>query len=248
LIRLREQGTIRARRLETAQAGLGPAAVAGLQSAVCCTTIKAITPAETIVRTLFLASAMLALLACGETSAQAQLPSPSSSDAAGTPTACPALLKQRFNRLQDDAPQDLCNYAGKVVLVVNTASYCGFTGQYEGLEKLHATYAPKGLVVLGFPSNDFGGQEPGDSKQIADFCYNTYGVKFPMFAKSSVRGKEANPLHARLAEITGTAPKWNFHKYLIDRNGKVVDNYSSLTAPDDRKLVSAIEKALAQKM
>ena len=163
------------------------------------------------------------------------------------PASCPRLLDQRFNRLQDDAPQDLCKYAGKVLLVVNTASYCGFTSQYEGLEALYAKYAPKGLVVLGFPSNDFGGQEPGDSKQIADFCYNTYGVKFPMFSKSSVAGKNANPLHAKLAEITGTTPKWNFYKYLIGRDGKVIGSYSSLVTPDDKKLLGEIEKALAQK-
>lgn len=161
------------------------------------------------------------------------------------PSACPPILDQRFKRLQDEAPQHLCQYAGKAVLVVNTASYCGFTGQYEGLEALFAKYGPKGLVVLGFPSNDFGQQEPGDSKQIADFCFNTYGVKFPMFAKSSVAGKDANPLHAELAKITGTAPKWNFYKYLIDRNGKVVGSYSSRVAPDDRKLVGDIERALA---
>lgn len=161
-------------------------------------------------------------------------------------SACPPILDQRFKRLQDDAPQHLCQYAGKVVLVVNTASYCGFTGQYEGLEALFAKYSPKGLVVLGFPSNDFGKQEPGDSKQIADFCFNTYGVKFPMFAKSSVAGKDANPLHAELAKATGTTPKWNFYKYLIDRSGKVVGSYSSLVAPDDRRLVGDIERALAQ--
>lgn len=165
---------------------------------------------------------------------------------AQAPVACPPLLDHRFNRLQDEAPQHLCQYAGKVLLVVNTASYCGFTGQYEGLEALHEKYAPKGLVVLGFPSNDFGNQEPGDSRQIADFCFNTYGVKFPMFAKTSVRGKEANPLHAELAKMTGTTPKWNFYKYLIDRNGKVVDSYSSMVSPGDRKLVSDIEKALAR--
>lgn len=160
--------------------------------------------------------------------------------------ACPPLLNQRFNRLQDDAPQHLCQYAGKVVLVVNTASYCGFTGQYEGLEALHARYRPRGLVVLGFPSNDFGNQEPGGSKEIADFCFNTYGVKFPMFAKSAVSGQDANVLHAELAKITGSAPKWNFHKYLIDRSGRVVANYPSRVSPDDPRLVADIEKALAR--
>ena len=160
--------------------------------------------------------------------------------------SCPAILNRHFNRLQDDAPQDLCKYAGRVVLVVNTASYCGFTSQYEGLEQLYAKYSAQGLVVLGFPSNDFGSQEPGNSKQIADFCYNTYGVKFPMFAKSSVVGKDANPMHVELAKRTGTVPKWNFYKYLIDRKGNVVDSYSSLVTPSDTRLVGDIEKALAQ--
>jgi glutathione peroxidase len=160
------------------------------------------------------------------------------------PASCPAVLKHTFNRLQDDSPQDLCQYAGKVVLVVNTASYCGFTKQYDGLEKLYAKYAPRGLVVLGFPSNDFGKQEPGNSKEIADFCYNTYGVKFPMFAKSSVIGPDTNPLHSELTKITGNAPKWNFTKYLIDRNGKVLEYFPSKVTPQDPALVSKIEQAL----
>jgi glutathione peroxidase len=170
------------------------------------------------------------------------------SGAAAAQTACPATLQHTFARLQDEKPQSLCQYAGKVVLVVNTASYCGFTSQYEGLEALYARYASRGLVVLGFPSNDFGEQEPGNSKEIADFCYNTYGVKFPMFSKTSVTGPQANPLHAELARITGTAPKWNFHKYLIGRNGKVIANYPSKVTPSDKRLVEDIEKALAQKM
>ncbi len=164
--------------------------------------------------------------------------------AAPAGASCPALLKQNFKRLQDDAPQDLCQYAGKVVLVVNTASYCGFTKQYEGLEKLYAKYGSKGLVVLGFPSNDFGKQEPGTEKEIADFCYNTYGVKFPMFAKTSVTGPTANPLHAQLTKATGKEPKWNFTKYLIDRNGKVIEHYPSKVAPEDKELVGKIEQAL----
>jgi glutathione peroxidase len=109
--------------------------------------------------------------------------------------ACPALLNHRFNRLQDDAPQSLCQYAGRVLLVVNTASRCGYTPQYEGLEKLHARFASRGLVVLGFPANNFGAQEPGSNEQIAAFCFNTFGVRFPMFAKSDVIGPQANPLH-----------------------------------------------------
>ncbi|MGK5077465.1 glutathione peroxidase [Janthinobacterium sp. HLX7-2] len=164
---------------------------------------------------------------------------------AAAPAACPAILKQTFNRLQDEAPQNLCQYAGKVVLVVNTASYCGFTNQYEGLEALYAKYGSKGLVVLGFPSNDFGKQEPGNSKEIADFCYNTYGVKFPMFAKSVVSGPTPNPLYVDLIKQTGKTPAWNFHKYLIDRHGKVVDSFPSKVTPDDKKLVGAVERALA---
>ena len=168
------------------------------------------------------------------------------SGAAFAEAACPAVLNHTFNRLQDDAPQNLCLYSGKVALVVNTASYCGFTSQYEGLEALYAQYAQKGLVVLGFPSNDFGQQEPGSSKEIADFCYNTYGVKFPMFAKSSVSGKDTNVLYQELIKATGTTPKWNFYKYLIDRKGNIVAAYPSATTPSSSKLVADIEKALAE--
>jgi glutathione peroxidase len=164
--------------------------------------------------------------------------------AAPVVASCPALLKQTFNRLQDDAPQNLCQYAGKVILVVNTASYCGFTKQYEGLEKLYAKYGPKGLVILGFPSNDFGKQEPGNAKEIADLCYNTYGVKFPMFAKTVVSGDAPNPFHAQLIKATGKEPKWNFTKYLIDRNGKVIEHYPSKVTPEDKAIVSRIEQAL----
>lgn len=163
---------------------------------------------------------------------------------AGTaPAACPALLNQEFKRLQDEAPQNLCQYAGKVVLVVNTASYCGYTKQYEGLEKLYAKYGPRGLVVLGFPSNDFK-QEAESAKEIADLCYNTYGVKFPMFAKTVVSGPQANPLHAALAKGTGQAPKWNFTKYLIGRDGQIIAHFPSKVAPEDPQLVSRIEAAL----
>ncbi|RYH15598.1 MAG: glutathione peroxidase [Alcaligenaceae bacterium] len=158
--------------------------------------------------------------------------------------SCPATLQHTVPRLQDEKPQSLCQYSGKVVLVVNTASFCGFTGQYKGLEELYARYKDKGLVVLGFPSNDFS-QETGSNQQIADFCENTFGVKFPMFAKTSVKGAEASPLFRQLAELSGTAPRWNFHKYLLGRDGKLVDQYSSLTAPDSKNLVRAIEQQLA---
>lgn len=164
-----------------------------------------------------------------------------------TPGTCPAVLQQQFNRLQDGVPQNLCQYTGKVVLVVNTASYCGFTSQYEGLEALYAKYQARGLVVLGFPSNDFGKQEPGSSQEIADFCFNTYGVKFPMFSKSTVSGPGRNPLYGSLYKTTGKTPQWNFHKYLIDRSGNVVSSFPSATEPGDPHLVSAIEKALSQK-
>ncbi|MBB2920500.1 glutathione peroxidase [Cupriavidus alkaliphilus] len=187
--------------------------------------------------TLTLAAASAALLPAPLRAAD----KPATPVAAGT---CPASLNFTFPRLQDDAPQNLCQYAGKVVLVVNTASYCGFTPQYEGLEALYAKYNARGLVVLGFPSNDFS-QEPGSQKEIADFCYNTYGVKFPMLGKSHVRGSEANPMYALLAKQTGTAPKWNFYKYLIGRDGKVVASYGSRTAPDDKELVARIESLLA---
>ena len=164
--------------------------------------------------------------------------------AAAQATACPATLNHVFERLQDEAPQSLCQYSGKVLLVVNTASYCGFTPQYKGLEALYARYRDRGLVVLGFPSNDFS-QETGDNRQIADFCENTYGVKFPMFSKSVVRGPQANPLFQQLARATGRQPLWNFHKYLIARDGSVVNSYTSLTSPDSSSLVKDIEKQLA---
>jgi glutathione peroxidase len=159
--------------------------------------------------------------------------------------ACPASLNFRVKRLQDDAPQDLCQYAGRVVLVVNTASYCGYTHQYEGLEALYAKYRDKGLTVLGFPSNDFQ-QEPGNSKQIADFCYNTYGVKFPMFSKTAVVGASASPLYAWLATQTGQPPKWNFHKYLLDRTGRVAAVFPSSVEPNDPALIKRIDALLAE--
>ena len=157
---------------------------------------------------------------------------------------CSALLNHTFPRLQDESPQPLCQYQGRVLLVVNTASYCGFTPQYAGLEKLHAQYAARGLTVLGFPSADFGNQEKANNTDIADFCFNTYGVKFPMFAKSSVTGAAANPFFTALAKSTGQPPKWNFHKYLIDRDGKVVASFASDTTPLDKRVTSRIETLL----
>ena len=170
---------------------------------------------------------------------------PAPSTPAPNTAACPAILQHRFGRLQDEKPQDLCQYAGQVVLVVNTASYCGFTQQYKGLEELYRRYRERGFVVLGFPSNDFGQQEPGSNQQIAEFCENTFGVQFPMFVKSHVRGPQANPLFKQLVERTGTTPKWNFYKYLISRDGRTVLAYNSLTAPDSATLRRDIERLLS---
>ncbi|MDB5730747.1 MAG: Peroxiredoxin [Variovorax sp.] len=192
--------------------------------------------------------ALAALLLAWLPWAQGATPVPA--EAASAPSAaeaaagCPALLRHTFARLQDEKPQSLCQYAGKVVLVVNTASFCGFTKQYRGLDALDALYRSRGLVVLGFPSNDFA-QETGSNKEIADFCESTFGVKFPMFAKSSVRGNDANALFRQLAQQSGTTPKWNFYKYLIGRDGAVVASYSSLTAPEDRGFVHELERQLA---
>lgn len=162
-------------------------------------------------------------------------------------TACPALLQHTFPRLQDEKPQPLCQYAGKVLLVVNTASYCGFTGQYKSLEALNARYRDRGLVVLGFPSNDFGRQEPGSAQAIADFCENTFGVKFPMFSKTVVSGPGANAFFSQLGQITGEVPTWNFHKYLIDRQGQSVRSFPSAQDPAAPAFVQAVEKLLSQK-
>lgn len=161
-------------------------------------------------------------------------------------TSCPTLLNHTFPRLQDEKPQSLCQYSGKVILVVNTASYCGFTPQYKGLESLYSKYKDRGLVVLGFPSNDFA-QEKSSNQDIADFCENTFGVKFPMFTKTSVTGDSAVPFFKQLAQEPGQRPKWNFYKYLIGRDGKLVDSYNSMTSPESKSLVQAVEKSLALK-
>ncbi len=156
---------------------------------------------------------------------------------------CPALLDREALRLQDEKPQNLCQWAGKVVVVVNTASFCGYTPQYRSLEALNEKYRDRGLVVLGFPSNDFS-QEPGSSKEIADFCENTFGVKFPMFTKTTVSGAGASPLFVDLRQRTGQAPKWNFHKYVIGRDGQTVQSFGSSTDPQDRAFVQVVERLL----
>jgi glutathione peroxidase len=158
---------------------------------------------------------------------------------------CAPALDFEVRRLAGDETVRLCDaYGGKVVLMVNTASKCGFTGQYEGLEALYDKYRDRGLVVLGFPSNDFGNQEPGSEQQIQEFCRLTYSIEFPMFEKIHVKKGKADPLYQHLASQTGVYPKWNFYKYLIDREGKVVDYFSSITGPENKKLVQAIERLL----
>lgn len=167
---------------------------------------------------------------------------------AATPAlAGKALLDQNYRELAGKRVVNLQKaYAGQVLLVVNTASKCGFTPQYEALEAMHAKYKDRGFAVLGFPSNDFMGQEPGSEKQIQDFCKLTYGVKFPMFEKVHVKGNETTPFYRALAAATGEAPGWNFHKYLIDRNGKVVASFGSRTTPTDPAFVAQVEALIAK--
>ena len=187
-----------------------------------------------------LALALSLPLATGSLAQKAPVAAPASA------AACPPLLNHTAARLQDDKPQNLCQYAGKVLLVVNTASYCGFTSQFEGLEALNARYAARGLVVMGFPSGDFK-QEADDAKKTAEVCFNTYGVKFPMFATGPVRGAGAQPIFRQLAAATGQQPSWNFNKYLVGRDGKAVAHFGSMTGPTSGTITAAIEKALALK-
>ncbi len=159
---------------------------------------------------------------------------------------CGDLAAAKFRPLAGKETVDLCKvYGGKVLLVVNTASKCGYTPQYEGLEAMYAKYAERGFAVLGFPSNDFREQEPGTESEIRDFCTLTYGVKFPMFEKVHVKEGSAHPFYAGLAAASGGRyPSWNFYKYLIDRNGKVVADFPSKVTPDDADLVAKIEALL----
>lgn len=157
---------------------------------------------------------------------------------------CPASLDFKMRPLASDRTESLCErYAGKVLLVVNTASRCGFTPQYEGLEALYDRYRERGLVVLGFPSNDFA-QEPGSEKDIQNFCRLNHGVRFPMYEKIAVSGPDAHPFYRRLAARGAGYPEWNFNKYLLDRKGVVVARFPSRTRPDDPELIAAIEKLL----
>ncbi len=167
--------------------------------------------------------------------------------ASGPPDSSKAMTQSihslRMKRI-DGTDELLKAYEGKVLLVVNTASECGYTPQYEGLEKLHEKYAAKGFAVLGFPANDFGGQEPGSSQEIAAFCTSKFGVRFPMFEKVTTVGAQRSELYAMLASKLGE-PKWNFHKYLVDKHGVPVRAWPSATKPDSAELATAIEEQLA---
>jgi len=163
---------------------------------------------------------------------------------AASAATCGPLLSYSVNDLAGDS-QDLCQYAGKVVLVVNTASYCGYTPQYKGLQALNDKYKARGLVVLGFPSNDFGQQEPGSAKEIAEFCDRTYAVKFPLFGKTAVKDAGGSAVFDALAQATGQRPKWNFHKYLIARDGRTAVSFASKVEPESPEFVAKVEELLS---
>ena len=144
----------------------------------------------------------------------------------------------------DGKPAPLSAYNGKVVLLVNVASRCGYTPQYKGLEALYEKYKDQGLVILGFPANNFGGQEPGTNEEIKTFCSAKYNVTFPMYAKVSVKGDDITPLYKMLTDTNGGDVKWNFTKFLADKHGKVIGRFESKVTPDDPALVTAVETAL----
>jgi glutathione peroxidase len=216
-----------------------------------------------LVRRATLAAISVLAAACG--GSQDEAATAGTTPAAGAPAAAPAAgatadqgaapaatakgddvtsLYQFTARTIEGVDQPLSTYQGKVALVVNTASQCGFTPQYAGLEALWKKYKDKGVVVLGFPSNDFGQQEPGSDKEVLSFCQMRYGVTFPLFSKSVVKGSDASPIFRFLASGHGE-PQWNFHKYLVDKKGVVVAAFPSKVTPDDPTLTAAIDKALA---
>jgi glutathione peroxidase len=158
---------------------------------------------------------------------------------------CPTVLNHRLNTLNGE-PIDLCTFSGKVLLIANTASYCGNTPQYRGLQALYEQYRDRGLVVIGFPANDFGSQEPGSNEEIRDFCELTYGVEFPMVEKTSVAAGKANPVFTELARMTKQVPEWNFHKYLVSRDGSRAFSYPARMQPQNEEIVSRIEALLAE--
>jgi glutathione peroxidase len=188
-----------------------------------------------------------ALAACGSSPSTGAAAPASATPAAAAATPAPAMNDVYSLSASNLAgqPADLASYRGKVTLVVNVASECGYTPQYKGLQKLHEEYAAKGFAVLGFPSNEFGGQEPGSPEQIQQFCSKNYGVTFPLFAKCATKaGADQSPMYAALQQATGKSPNWNFCKYLVGKDGKPIAFYASRTAPDDAELRAAIDKAL----
>lgn len=213
-----------------------------------------------------LALSLMAVVGCassvrcenGESSVEtAQTPAPTPAvvdvppSASSTPVSeVPPVLNFTMNDIQGN-PVNLADYQGKAILIVNVASKCGFTRQYGGLEALHLKYGPRGLVILGFPANNFGGQEPGSNEEIAQFCQANFGVTFPMFAKISVKGDDQAPLYQYLTSeeaLPGQSGdvKWNFEKFLIGKDGKVIARFPSKVAPESPELIVPIEAALAQ--
>ena len=156
---------------------------------------------------------------------------------------CSGALDSSLRILDSDDEKNLCEYSGNVVLVVNVASRCGYTPQYAGLQRLYSKYKEDGLVVIGIPSRDFF-QEYSEESKVAEFCSTEYGVDFPMFATAKVSGRRAHPFYKKLIEESGKEPNWNFNKYLIDRDGKVVKHYKSSVTPESERLVSAIQAVL----
>lgn len=203
-------------------------------------------------RTSILAAASCAALLAGCSSSSSDAAPKATSNATPqespmTPAAAPTNFPSFQLRTLDGKPADLSAYKDKVVLIVNTASECGLTPQYKGLEALHRELGPKGLCVLGFPCNDFGGQEPGTPEQIQQFCSSKYEVSFPLFEKLSTKsGPNQAPLYAWLESRTGELPGWNFGKYLVAKDGTTVKFFGSRTSPDDKDLRKAIDAALAQ--
>lgn len=193
----------------------------------------------------------LVVAGCGEdepglpaaaTATTEQVAAPVSSSATPSPARA-TVLHGTYKRLNGER-DDLARYRGRVVLVVNTATECGYTPQFEGLETLHRARKADGLAVLGFPANDFAGQEPRSDEEIATFCEANYGVSFAMFSKTRVTGDGANPLYRALAEAAGE-PEWNFNKYLLDRRGRVVARYGAGTEPDAPELTKRVDELLA---
>lgn len=159
-------------------------------------------------------------------------------------TDCPALLDHELTRLHSDDTVNLCEFSGRPLLLVNTASYCGFTGQFTGLEALWQEHKDQGLVVIGFPSDDFN-QEDADAAKTAEVCYINYGVTFTMIEASPVARGEVNPVFAELRRQGATLPRWNFHKYVVGRDGQLLAEFGSRTTPEDPELRAAVELALA---